>query len=300
MEEAEKLYKSGLVHLRGGSLEEAISLFKAALAIDSKDPYYHNDLCSAYIRLGQLDEALQECELALGLDPDHKNAIKNKLTLLKIMEVFNTGDLILEVNTIKEIVERSIGFLGIFDTGHALALIFKDYGQKISCSPHSPDPKTAYLIIEYHIAIPSQSDLMYIALKTDQGWIITASVDVPATQPLIIFSTVADEAVNNSILLIRTATNRPSLVLDFKKMIFLGSNTNHKVFESEMGIIDSITTREDDGNRGVIKFRDTGKTFNYYQYLPSGRVEFSIDHEGNPINKKSNKPWYQFWYRDRG
>lgn len=299
MEEAEKVYEAGLEELKKGNFDEAIRKIKNALEMDPKDPYYHNDLSFAYLRLGQLDNAYQECETALALDPNHPSANMNKMNLLQIKQVFKASDLLVAVEIVKDIIERPIGYMGNIGSNQGISLVFKDYSPRIIFT--SPNPKTVFIIEEYPIEVPLQSEIMYTALKTEQGWVIGASVDMPATEFLVTFSTIADEPVKNSMAAIRLATNNPSLELTFKKMLFVGSNINHKVFESEMGIIDSITTREKDGTRGVIKFRGLKKTINFFHYLPSGKIKFLNDLEDNPIQDKPAKPWYQFlWTQVQG
>ena len=300
MEEAEKLYDAGLAHLKAGSFEEAICQFTAALAIDSKDPYYHNDLCFAYLRQGNLDGALQECQVALDLDPTHKNANINKTHILNLLTVFNTSDLLKDIEIVKNIVERPIGFQGILGTGESLALIFKDFGKRILTHSNPTEVTTVFEFSGHPITVPFLAEIQYLASKIDQDWIITASVEIPAKQPLVLFSTIADEAVKNSAKFIRIVAHQPSLVLNFRKMIFIGSNINHKIFDSNIGIIDSVTKREVGGNRGYIKFRNTNKKINFFHHLPSGKIEFSDSIEGGEIDEKPQKPWYQFWKRDRG
>ncbi len=54
-----------------GSFEEAIDAYRTAIKIESDNANPHFDLAIALYRAGQFDEAIQECQLAIQLDPNY-------------------------------------------------------------------------------------------------------------------------------------------------------------------------------------------------------------------------------------
>ena len=72
LEQAEFYFQEGYRHHMGGDLEEAINNYKRSIEL-YPTAEAHTFLGWAYSFQGKIDEAIQECHLAIQVDPDFGN-----------------------------------------------------------------------------------------------------------------------------------------------------------------------------------------------------------------------------------
>ena len=60
----------GMAYADEGKIEQAISYYRRAVALDDEYPQTHHNLANAYLMLGKEEEALKELELAVRMDPE--------------------------------------------------------------------------------------------------------------------------------------------------------------------------------------------------------------------------------------
>lgn len=58
-----------LTHRQAGYWRNSITLYKHSIAVTPANPFLHDNLASAYLQKGLLDEAIEEAKLALNIDP---------------------------------------------------------------------------------------------------------------------------------------------------------------------------------------------------------------------------------------
>lgn len=79
----------GNIYARKGMHEKAISEFRKAIEIDSSVGTPHANIGNSLLKLGRIDEAIGEYEIALSLDPNDKMAANN-LKLAKLIKKAKT------------------------------------------------------------------------------------------------------------------------------------------------------------------------------------------------------------------
>lgn len=67
----------GLSLAKAGRYGEAVSFFEAAIVLEPRAAYLHNNLGYAHLRRGALEQAVAELEEAMRLDPVHPQAVAN-------------------------------------------------------------------------------------------------------------------------------------------------------------------------------------------------------------------------------
>ena len=73
----EDLRQRGIDAANAGHLRDALRLFRKAAKVSPDDSSSHNDICVAALRLGDLQQAKRECELAIALDASNSVAREN-------------------------------------------------------------------------------------------------------------------------------------------------------------------------------------------------------------------------------
>ncbi|HXR59441.1 MAG TPA: tetratricopeptide repeat protein, partial [Burkholderiales bacterium] len=74
---AQRQNERGLVLAASGRYGEAASQFQAAIALEPRAAYLHNNLGFAHLQRGALEQAVAEFEEATRLDPAHPQAVVN-------------------------------------------------------------------------------------------------------------------------------------------------------------------------------------------------------------------------------
>ncbi len=74
---ADSLHLLGLVSCQTGRFEDAVTLIRQAIRLESRLPAYHNNLASALKALGRFQEAADCCRRALAIKPDYAEARYN-------------------------------------------------------------------------------------------------------------------------------------------------------------------------------------------------------------------------------
>ncbi|MBI1992291.1 MAG: tetratricopeptide repeat protein, partial [Candidatus Omnitrophica bacterium] len=69
-------YLRGLMLERSSKLPDALSAYHEALEQDRQSPLLHVHLGSTYLKLGQMDRAMQSFERALAIDPNQPDALR--------------------------------------------------------------------------------------------------------------------------------------------------------------------------------------------------------------------------------
>ena len=69
-------YLHGLMLERSAKLPDALDAYQLALEHDHRSPLLHVRLGATYVKLGQMDRALQAFERALAIEPNHPDALR--------------------------------------------------------------------------------------------------------------------------------------------------------------------------------------------------------------------------------
>ena len=82
IEEAYSMAELGYTFMEQGRLNEAQTVFQGLVISNPYDAYFHTVLGSIYQRQENLDGAIEEYSIAIGLDPANKDAFVNRGELL--------------------------------------------------------------------------------------------------------------------------------------------------------------------------------------------------------------------------
>ena len=78
-------FNLGLVLHKHGKVDEAISAYRQAIAIDSSYTAAHHNLAALYAEKGMLRDAQQELEITIDLDPNYEEAERHLQNIRRLL-----------------------------------------------------------------------------------------------------------------------------------------------------------------------------------------------------------------------